>query len=320
MKGIFPDEYWSSQFDITQDDLKRIAERMERDGTSQELKATALRIIRGRMEHGHDLSPAALSELTGKASVRLWDPAGEWQVGDVVLVAHQTGNDSEGNPIHSAFIGEIRDIHENTASILIEKLGGIKYQLAGSGSENAKKWHETVCEAVEKKLQSTNLDEQAEGVLLKHGERILSRLASALEADVRFIGLEGKWYVKSKLPRINDDSRRAVHRNLLEKPSASIDELLSTITTGQAQDETLLRMAVNAALEEAPARFKNIGTASRPQWQARLPSPENALVTHYAYDLQTYQILCRRGQRLTSKQVQRLQELDLYTYVVTFAE
>lgn len=42
--------------------------------------------------------------------------------------------------------------------------------------------------------------------------------------------------------------------------------------------------------------------------------------THYAYDPQTYEILCRPGQRLSEKKVQRLQELNLYAHVVTFAE
>lgn len=67
-------------------------------------------------------------------------------------------------------------------------------------------------------------------------------------------------------------------------------------------------------------RFENIGTPARPQWRARLPDVERAEVTHYAYDPQTYEILCRPGQRLSQKKAQRLQELKLYAHVVTFAE
>lgn len=67
-------------------------------------------------------------------------------------------------------------------------------------------------------------------------------------------------------------------------------------------------------------RFENIGTPARPQWRARLPDVERAEVTHYAYDPQTYEILCRPGQRLSQKKAQRLQELNLYAHVVTFAE
>jgi hypothetical protein len=52
-----------TQFAVTQDDLKRIIERMEREQSPQSLKNIALHIIRGRLEHGHDLSPAALKNL-----------------------------------------------------------------------------------------------------------------------------------------------------------------------------------------------------------------------------------------------------------------
>lgn len=64
------------------------------------------------------------------------------------------------------------------------------------------------------------------------------------------------------------------------------------------------------------------GMPARPQRQekARLAEVAQVEVTHYAYDPQTYEILCRPGQRLSEKKVQRLQELNLYAHVVTFAE
>ena len=54
--------------------------------------------------------------------------------------------------------------------------------------------------------------------------------------------------------------------------------------------------------------------------EPQLPGVEQAAVTHYAYDPQTYEILCRPGQQLTQKKAQRLQELRLYPHVVTFTE
>jgi hypothetical protein len=67
-------------------------------------------------------------------------------------------------------------------------------------------------------------------------------------------------------------------------------------------------------------RLENMGTQARPQEKAGLPEVEQAEVTHYAYDPQTFEILCRPGQRLSQKKVQRLQELNLYEHVVTSAE
>lgn len=69
-------------------------------------------------------------------------------------------------------------------------------------------------------------------------------------------------------------------------------------------------------------RFEDMGPPARPQgqWALQLPDVEQAEVTHYAYDPQTYEILCRPGQRLSQKKAQRLQELKLYAHVVTPAE
>ena len=57
-----------------------------------------------------------------------------------------------------------------------------------------------------------------------------------------------------------------------------------------------------------------------PQDKAPLPDIEQSEVTHYAYDPQSYEILCRPGQRLSEKKARRLQELNLYRHVVTFAK
>jgi hypothetical protein len=66
--------------------------------------------------------------------------------------------------------------------------------------------------------------------------------------------------------------------------------------------------------------FENTGTPVRPPEKDGLPDVEQAEVTHYAYDPQTYEVLCRPGQRLGHKKAQRLQELNLYADVVTLAK
>jgi hypothetical protein len=321
MTTIYNDDYWSNQFSVTQDDLKRIIERLEHESAPLELKEIATRIVKGRLEYGHDLSPAALTSLTGKASVRLWDPACKWQPGDLVLVAYNPDKYHPNNT-KAAFLGEVLEIQNRDGGIAFINIDGVGrkgFSLATPGSKKASVWREAVREAVEKKLQSGDIKQQAEGVLLKHGAHIFSQLLNTLEADNRFTGLDNKWHVTRNLPRLEEASLRAVHRALLEKPSASIDELSQAVGAGAKANETLLRMAVNAALQQEPARFKNTGTSARPQWQAQLPTPEEAVVTHFAYDPKTYLILCRPGQRLTQKQAQRLQELELYASIVTFA-
>ncbi len=85
------------------------------------------------------------------------------------------------------------------------------------------------------------------------------------------------------------------------------------------QNEILQKMAIQVALQQLPEHFENIGTLAHPLWKARLPEPDQAQATHYVYDPQTYEILCYPGQRLNIENAKRLQELDIYGYVVIFA-
>ena len=95
---------------------------------------------------------------------------------------------------------------------------------------------------------------------------------------------------------------------------------------GQQAEDILLEHGerilnlLDAALQSDPQRFENVGTSEYPQWKARLPEFGQAEVIQYAYDPQTYEVLCRPGQRLSEKRAKRLQELDLYRQVVRFAK
>ena len=61
-------------------------------------------------------------------------------------------------------------------------------------------------------------------------------------------------------------------------------------------------------------------TLNKAAANTRPSSAEQAEVIHYAYDPQTYEILCRPGQRLSEKKARRLQELGLYAQVVRDGE
>lgn len=66
---------------------------------------------------------------------------------------------------------------------------------------------------------------------------------------------------------------------------------------------------MNHTVEDAAGPVPQSGTS---------PEPDEA--THYAYDPQTFEILCRPGQKLNPRKAQRLQELGLYAHVVRSAE
>ena len=69
-----------------------------------------------------------------------------------------------------------------------------------------------------------------------------------------------------------------------------------------------------------PEPSENMSTPAHLQWKARMPDVEQADVIYYAYDPQTYEILCRPGQPLSQRKAERLQEFSLYAHMVRFAE
>lgn len=71
---------------------------------------------------------------------------------------------------------------------------------------------------------------------------------------------------------------------------------------------------------QAGAESEKQGRADYAQENGVIPHIEQAVATHFAYDPETYEILCRPDQRLSEKKARRLQELSLYTHVVTFPE
>ena len=67
-------------------------------------------------------------------------------------------------------------------------------------------------------------------------------------------------------------------------------------------------------------RFEHKESPASSSSESPLPDLEQAEGTHYAYDPETYEVVCRPGQRLTQRKAQRLQELRLYAHVVTFTK
>lgn len=324
MNLLYDKEYWASQADITLDDLNRTAGRLARAGLPQDLKTILLPIIRGRLEHGHDPGPPAPGGLKNVPAGRIWDPDCDWQVGDILLLIH----DRFGSSKYEVFTGEIVSLDPGEAQIKIDELQStVTFLRTLPGTANAQivpdirgTWRETLQAAVETKLHSGVPEEQAEGILLKYGERLLTRLAEALGRDPRFTGFEGKWYLGDGLPRIGPQTLQALHRFLLQNQPASLEDLLPVVTESPPANVSLVRMAVHFTLVRSAERFENIGTNIRPQWKARPPAHDQAEVTHFAFDPQTFELLCRPGQRLTQKKARRLEQLNLYAHVVTFPE
>ena len=89
MSEILTDTYWQDEFDITRDDLDRIAKRMRKNQKAYNLTELAKRLVRGRLEHGRDTSPTALPDWVSEQKVYSWNQVEDWQKDNRVLVARK---------------------------------------------------------------------------------------------------------------------------------------------------------------------------------------------------------------------------------------
>lgn len=324
MTDVYSDEYWLNEFDITQNDLGRIAGRMAIEKKPQDLKSIAMQVIHGRLTHGHDFSPSAIANLTGTSSVCLWDPEADWKVGDLVLIARENQHRNQ----YEAFLGRITTIYPESAVLYIDELHrNVEYTRLIPGTHTTLKyghqadtWRNTVKEAVERKLQTQDVTERSEGILLRHGEAILNKLLLGLETDSRFIGLENKWYLMEMLSNFEENKLENLHARYVGSDHFTLDKASGFFENDNSINRIILQMSIQAALINQPDKFKNNGTSLYPMWKALLPPPEKSKAKFYVYDPQTYEILCSPEQRLSPGAAKRLLELEFYNHVAAFVE
>ncbi len=313
------DEYWEKEFTITVADLDRFHERIRKDNKTIDTTSLVKQLIKGRLEFGSEVSPTVLKSWTGMDSVRVWNPAAKWSVGDGVIVPKNMGDVTGNYDDYECFVGKVINIE---ISLDKTKYGSIKIRLDGQDKPVVYKYGYLAASDV---YQFTkDLAEKKYGeidrIVLSFGNRIVSALLHALESDDRFVELEGKWYLVHKLPIIELNIFKSMHQTLLLKASFTLNDLLPMVQIDGLQNETILKMAIQIALQKLPERFENIGSLAHPLWKTRLPEPDQAQVIYYAYDPQSYEILCVPDRPLNQSNAQRLQELNIYSQVVTFAE
>lgn len=323
MSDVFSDAYWQQEFAVTVADLDRLENYIRETGRAHDLSTLAHRVVRGRLRYGPEMSAAAKETWSKDPSVRLWDPAAQWKAGDRVVVARRARTGRKD--WHEARVGEVvgrstvpregRDIA--VVKILLDgESEPAKYELAPPGSEEAEKWYRTVRRVVEGRRAAKEPEERAQGILLQHGERVVSQLLEALQGDSRFLELEGRWFLRALLSPLTKGQMASLYRNLLGRPEPQPTQALVALIEPPLEDGDVGLFSLCAALQEHPERFANQGTPTRPLWKAVPPPPERAVGACYAYDPETYEILLRPGQRLTPHLAQRLQELGLYEAVV----
>lgn len=312
MADVYADTYWTDEFQVTVADLDRIAAYIRETGLAHDLTELAKRVVRGRLRFGPESSAPAQAAWAEDPSVRLWDPAGKWQVGDHVIVARLI---TKG--VYEPFVGEIIGVEPRQVRV---QLDGVEqpatYLRAAPDSEDARKWHGKVREVIAQKRKAPELDQQVEAILLTHGGRIASQLLDALRADERFVRLAGRWFLRelATLPTEEQLTALAWAMVPLEDPRPT-DALVPLVHPPLAEGDAGL-FGLYLAMREKPHLFRNVDPGRRPRWELAGPPPGTCVPSNAAYDPQTYEVLCRPGEPVPPETVQRLWDLGLLRAVV----
>lgn len=310
MENVRTDAFWRREFRVTAADLERIGGYIHSTGQAHDLTTLARRVIRGRVRHGPETSAPAQPTLARDPSVRLWDPAAEWRVGDHVIVARTVYSGTQ-----YAFVGEVTAVEPNHVHMRLDGLAEpVTYMRAEPGSELARRWFEKVKEVAAGRWEAPNEATQTEAILLAHGQRVASQLLDALRADERFVALSGRWFLRDLAVLPSDEQLTALAQAMARldgpRPTDRLVPLLQPpITKGEVGTFGLL-----LAMRQRSDLFANVGSAEDPRWRIvrpPTPLPRRLVPRHAAYDPKTYEILCLPGVPISTQVERRLRELDL---------
>lgn len=310
MDAPFSDLYWDEEFQVTEADLDRIADHIQETKQAYELTALARRLVRGRLRDGPDRKSVPVHpERVGDASVRLWDPAGEWKEGDHAYVC--TWSRLRGDEVK---VGEVTSMDDQHVFIVVED-DLKKFCRAGPHSPNAVKWHQTVVRAIEELKRGTTESDRIEHTVLKHGERIMSPLLDALKADQRFIRLAGRWYLRQLAVSPTDKQLASLAWAMVTlEEGKSTSDLVPLIQPSLAQGDSGLFGLYQAM--RGSELFENEDPGKRPRWILVGPPPGTCTARHAAYDPEGYDVLCLPGKPISPEVVERLWETGLLEAVI----
>ena len=316
MADVYTDTYWTDEFQVTTADLDRIAAYIRETGLAHDLTELAKRVVRGRLRFGPESSAPAQTAWAEDPSVRLWDPAGTWEVGDHVIVA--VGFPEGDRRRYEPFVGEVVAFEPQQVKVQIDALGEARaYSTqARYSSDDLHKWRRFVEDLVEARRTGPDVKARVEFVILKHGERVVSQLLDALRADERFVRLAGRWFLRELATLSTEEQLTALAWAMvpLEDPQPT-DALVPLVEPLMPSGDPGL-FGLYLAMRKKPDLFRNVDPGQRPRWVLAGPPPGSCIPSYAAYDPQTYEVLCRPGEPVPPETVQRLWDLGLLRAVV----
>ena len=313
---MLDENFWVKKFDITINDLERIINFIEEAGSPVSIVDISKRIIIGRLKYGEDLSPAVLSNWSGKDSIRLWDPAADWEKNDNVIVL--VSSYDSGNIKHQLVIGVIKEINLEKNFVCVRSDGKeIKYELAEPNSEKAIKWHNFVRQTVAKFASSSTLEDRVIAVFTEFGGKIASRLQEVLITDNRFINLGQFWFQTKLVEDIPQTALIELYSIITSSNyPLSLDTIINKIQPTKSE-ELIQKFKIKKALLTNPILFTKHETEEGITYQVHIPDIDHMQIVNYAYDPETYEIICSPGEKPTQKTIDKLTEYGLLAGVIS---
>jgi hypothetical protein len=311
-------DYPEGFLEITQNDLDRIARRMEQTGLAYDLTVLGRQFARGRLRYGPEEEAPLPRVIHPRVRVHVWDPRRAWHVGDYAVMAIPALRDQ--SQVYLPVMGEVIRIQGRSATVRVDgsKHAGI-YGLVGWNHRDAalEGRQEAVEDAVAALRYRSDEVSQVDHLLWTRGGEIWGRLLSALRHDPRFVVLQGEWFLRSLLvmpsrQHLEELAHRVLHST--EEPRSAADLLALQPPDGGSGAAALFGLSL--AMQAHSDLFTQIDPGATPRWVLAGPPPGPYTARQAAYDPETYTLLCEPGDLLSEEVVGRLWALGLLRAVL----
>lgn len=311
--GDFYDRYWSRMFGIAQADNDRLAQQIRETGQSLDLTTAARSIVLDRLRHGPQLgSRPAPDGRMPQHVVRSWDPTAIWCQSDRTVVI--VPNPRPGHP-YVASVGEI--ISVDSDHVVMQVDGNPIPQVCALGIGGGGYGRKSPEVEMARLVDAPSEDAQVDYCLWRYGDHIVGRVLHALEADGRFVELEGQWFLSELAARPDEEDLIALARAIFANsgPPMTATELATRLPRF-APASIAEHFGLVLSMRERRDLFTNVGTFSHPRWTLAGPPPMPFVAQRAAFDPDTYEILCVAGEVLSFTVARRLWDTGLLREVL----
>ncbi len=292
-------------FAVSTTDLDAIADQIETSRQAMDLTSIGRHLARVWLTSPPGPGATSTPHWAKDPSVRVWDPAGHWSVGNRAIVAcfEQT---QQGYQMRVR-VGSIVKVVEGKATIRLDgRKEPAKYSLARPGSTDAETWRKTVEEEAAKLQRGPYLEDRVEAGLAKHGERVFSLTLEALQGDPRFVSVADRWYLAKLTTAPSEEQLGALAWKMVRWSTPQTTEALLPQVRPPLSRGAPGLFGLELALRQHPELFKYVSSQQPSGWVLAGPPPGSFKANCAAYDPETYDVLCQAGDSVPPEVVAKL--------------